>query len=316
MEFAWIFAVIVGAMILFLAFYFVGTKLLSQKYEQATIEAQSLDILLNPFSQLGEISVISQDVIALPQRSTLSISCDNTELGYNEITLMQKNTAGIPRVVYDKYIFAENLEAKKFQAISAPFEMPWRVADVIILWPYEKQYCFVSAPDFIEETLGNSTETSLNISSIVFTTNKNSCPANSTTVCFQGQSSQSSNCDIIVDIVEGALNHKGTTKKGNQRLHFAGDALLYASIFSSKELYDCNFKRLMARLAAQSDIYRNKAVALASRGCSATFNLDTLKQKAETLSEASTISESSVTAIWQTAKAIEQQNDIADCSLY
>lgn len=314
MEFAWIFAVIVGAMILFLAFYFVGTKLLSQHYEQATVEAHSLDILLNPFSSFGEIKVISQDVIALPQHSALSINCDKIDLGYNEIIITQKGTASIPRIVYDKYIYAEqNLEAKKFQVLSAPLEMPWRVADVIILWPFDKKYCFVSAPQFINETLGNSTDTGLNISSIIFTQNKNLCPQNTTIVCFPG-----SGCDISVTIHESNnLGRRGsTTKRGQSPVYFAGDALLYASIFSSKDLYYCNFQRLMARLALQTDIYREKANALASKGCSATFNLGTLRQHAESISKASTISESNIAAIWQNAKLIKQQNDAADCKLY
>ncbi|MGB9708033.1 MAG: hypothetical protein ACPLXC_01765 [Candidatus Pacearchaeota archaeon] len=316
MEFAWIFAVIVGAMILFLAFYFVGTKLIGQRYEQATIEAHSLDVLLNPFSSFGEIKILSKDEIALPQRSTLSIACNsqsNQGFGYNEITLTQKGQAGIPRNTYEKYIFAEqSLDSKEFQVLSAPFGMPWRVADLIILWPYNQSYCFVSAPPFISENLGNSSSTGLNISSIHFTTNKNSCPLNSITVCFPG-----TGCNISVTIQsQSSLGHKGSTTKRGSTLYFIGDALMYASIFSDKTLYNCNLQRLMARLAGQTAVYKSKATSLAGKGCSSTFNLEAIETGADALAKASSISESKVTEIWQDAQNIEQQNEIADCSLY
>lgn len=314
MEFAWIFAVIVGAIILFLAFYFVGTRLLGQQYEQTTIQAQSLDILLNPFSQFGEIKVMSQNIVTLAQLANLTIDCNHDGLGDNTLTLTQKNTAGIPKTARDKYIFAEqNLETKKFQALSMPFEMPWRVADIVILWPYDKKYCFVKAPVFINESLGNETITGLNISSIIFVTSKNNCPENSIKVCFPDSS-----CDISVTISDSSnLGHKGSTaKKGQGAIYFAGDAMLYASIFSGKELYNCNFQRLAARLESQTAIYKEKAIALSQKGCSATFNLDPLKNNAKSLSDAQTIGENLITNLWAAAKQVSQQNDIADCSLY
>ncbi len=317
MEFAWIFAVIVGAMILFLAFYFVGTKLLGQRYEQATVEAHSLDVLLNPFSSFGEIKILSKDKIALPQRSTLDVTCDSEGgqgFGYDEITLTQKGEMGVPKKAREKYIFAESaLESKEFQVLSAPFEMPWRAADVVILWPYNKDYCFVSAPSFINESLGNSTSTGLKISSIHFTTNKNLCPVNSTIVCFPG-----SGCDISVSIQsQSSLGHKGSTsKRGQTPIYFMGDALMYASIFSDKTLYYCNLQRIASRLASQTAVYKSKASSLAGKGCSSTFNLEALEQHADALAKAASISESQITLIWQDAQNIEQQNSIADCSLY
>lgn len=312
MEFAWIFAVIVGAMILFLAFYFVGTRLLGQQYEQTTIAAQSLDILLNPFSQFGEIKVMSQNIITLPQLSNLTIDCNHEGLGDNTLTVSQKNTAGVPKTTRDKYIFAEESATKKFQALSMPFEMPWRVADIVILWPYDKKYCFVKAPNFINESLGNSTSTGLNISSIYFTGSKNSCSENSTKVCFPDSS-----CDISVTIQEQSdLGHKGTTTKQGKIVYFAGDAMLYASIFSSRDLYNCNLQRLASRLNSQAIIYKEKAIALSQKGCSATFNLESLKLNSEALSKASTVNEILMASLWQSAKQVSQQNDIADCSLY
>ena len=304
-EFGWLFAVIVGALILFLAFYFVGTNLLSQKYEQGTIQAHSLEILLNPFSQFGEIKLISQDTIALDQLSTVNISCDIStnagDLGYNEITLVTKGQSGIPKTVYDKYIFAEHdLTTKKFQALSVPLEMPWRVADVIILWPYDKKYCFVNMPN-IKETLGD-TETGLNISSLSFPTSKTLCPSGSVTVCTSG-------CDITINSATNKV-----TKHG-QSFYFAGEALMYAAIFSSKDTYDCNFKRIASRLYSQATIYEKKAFALSGKGCTTLPpSLGALKTKASELTKQ--INSGNVETLSQAANAIDQANNIADCSLY
>lgn len=315
MEFSWIFAVIVGAIILFLAFYFVGTNLLSKHYEQATIEAQSLDIILNPFSQFGEIKELDSRPLSLPQKSTITFSCSEPttqSLGTNEITIISKTERGIPRVVYDKYIFVEQqLETKKFQALSAPFEMPWRVAEIIILWPYDKAYCFINSPQFIKDSLGNESSTGLNISSIYF----DNCPESSIRVCFARGTATGTNCDIRVSIQYSAdLGHKGSTLKQGSTFYFASDALMYASIFSDKKIYDCNLKRLASRLYSEASIYEEKTKALLQRGCSVSFNLVALKQASLELS--SSVSESRLNQLWQVANQLKQQNNMASCSLF
>lgn len=313
-EFAWIFAVIVGTIILFFAFYFVGTKLLSQKYEETTVEAQSLDILLNPFSQLGEIAAATATPLALQQPYNLTLECINNEnIGYNEITLSKKGTTGISRIVYDKYIFVEqNLETKKFQAISMPFEMPWRVADIIILWPYDKKYCFKNAPTFVKEKLGNETTEGLNIPSIYFdSTSYSSCPEDATKVCF----GTNTNCDIKVQITNTAQKFGSTTKEG-KTIYFASEALMYASIFSDPEIYKCNVQRLASRLYFQTSVYEEKAITLSQRGCSASFNLLPLKTAAENIVRGAGVTSDNLQSLSTAAQTIKQQNEIADCDLF
>jgi len=305
MEFAWIFAVIVGALILFLAFYFVGTKLLSQEQEQKTVQAQSLDILLNPFAQFGNIGATTANIIDLQQKSTITFECEKQgqELGTNTITMTAKEAA-IPRVVYDKYIFSEQtVEARKLQGISLPFQMPWRVADIIILWPYDARYCFISAPSSIKAKLSNETSTGLNISSLYFVNNAASCPENSTTVCFGASGS----CDILVNIQQGSTRKLGT-------VYFAGEALMYASIFSDKQIYECNVKRLASRLYSEASVYDERTRALASKGCTATYNLAALKKAATDVS--SSASQSNLNSLYQASQVIQNQNNVGDCSLF
>lgn len=304
MEFAWIFAVIVGALILFLAFYFVGTNLLSQKQQQATVQAQSLDILLNPFTQFGNIGATTANIIDLQQKSTIQFECEKIQgqgIGTNTITMMAKES--VPRVVYDKYIFtASALEARKLQGISMPFNMPWRVADIIILWPYDKTYCFVSAPSSVKDKLGNETSTGLNISSLYFKTSSASCPENSTTVCFTG------GCDILVNM------QQGSTRKQSETVYFTGESLMYASIFSDKQIYECNVQRLASRLYSEASVYDERARALSSKGCTASYNLAALKQAATKVS--SSASKENLQTLLQASQVIQNQNNVGDCSLY
>ena len=313
MEFAWIFAIIVGAVILFLAFYFVGNKLLSQKYEQATIEAQNLDMLLNPFSQFGELKALDTQPIALSRKSTLEFSCQEPrqKLGNNDITINVGGQQGISRIVYDKYIFSEKTyETKSLQGLSVPFEMPWRVANLIMIWPQDRKYCFIGAPQFIKDELSGESPTGLNISSIAFSQSSDQCPENTNkTVCFSG------NCDIKVTLQNGGSSDRGSTRKSGQTVYFTGNALMYASIFSDSDIYNCNVKRLMARLYSETLVYEEKSRAMTSRGCNMNINLVQLKQLANTMST-STLTETNINNLMLYAQQIKQQNQGSNCELF
>ncbi len=297
-QFAWIFAVIVGALILFLAFYFVGTTLLRQRYEQETIQAQSLDILLNPFAYLGAIGRTNYNLLSLPEESEVMIDCNKEifgDLGYNEITLVSKKETGISKAVYDKYIFApQPMKGKNFDALSKPLKMPWRIADVIILWPSNQKYCFVNAPTRIKEELE-----SINIKSLVFKDLPDECSKDSIKVCFQA-----SGCDINV--------YSNKVSKNKRDSYYSDDALMYAAIFSDPVLYDCNVKRLASRIAIESEIYEKKALSLNQRGCSVSYNLEPLKTNAEDVFE----NTNSIISLQQAAQILESINRGARCTLF
>ena len=293
-QFAWIFAVIVGALILFLAFYFVGTNLLRQRYEQETTKTQSLDILLNPFSYLGSLSATSYNPLSLPDESEIIINCEQISLGnlgYNEITLVSKNQAGIPRIAYDKYIFApQPMKGKDFEALSKPLKLPWRVADLIILWPKNQEYCFNKKIQELER---------LNISSIKIQ-GIDQCSQDSIKVCID-----SSGCDINVN-----TNTK-TVKKQGKTLSYT-DSLMYAAIFSDPNLYECNVKRLASRIYNEAEIYEKKALLLAQKNCHTVYDLTEIKQAAnEVFNEPANIRQ-----LETEADTLEYINSRADCPLF
>jgi len=294
-QFAWIFAVIVGALILFLAFYFVGTTLLRQRYEQETIQAQSLDILLNPFAYLGSLGATTYNPLALPEESEILLDCYEIELGdlgYNEITLVSEEEAGIPKLAYDKYIFApQPMKGKNFEALSKPLELPWRVADLIILWPADQEYCFTREISELER---------LNISTIKIK-NVDECGPDSISVCIN-----SAGCDITVSTTSK------TVKKQGKTLHYTHDSLMYAAIFSDPVLYECNVQRLASRIYTESEIYEKKAILLAQKNCNTAYNLDSIKDAAH----ATFINPLNIRQIETAAETLKYINNRADCALF
>ncbi len=294
-QFAWIFAVIVGALILFLAFYFVGTTLLQQRFEQSTVEVQSLDILLNPFSYLGSLGATTYNPLSLPKESEIIIDCNKQtlgDLGYNEITLISEKETGIPRQAYDKYLFVpQPLKGKNFEALSKPLELPWRVSDIIILWPKDQEYCFDKVIADIER---------LNISSI----KTEECSQDSIKVCFSG----SGGCDIIVN------TGSKTVKKQGKTLHYTGDALMYAAIFSDPVLYECNLQRLASRLYNEAEVYERKSIALAQKNCNTAYDLNPIKESARNVFNNPGQSELSQLEI--AANILKNRNTMGDCTLF
>ncbi|MEM4640917.1 MAG: hypothetical protein QXW65_00095 [Candidatus Pacearchaeota archaeon] len=299
-EFAWIFSIIIGAIVLFLAFYFVGSQIFLKEKTEATERAHSLDILFNPFAYLGAMGAVTAKPIELQKTASLEFDCFAEGLGSNVIMV----DSGLPRSVYDKYIFAENFRAKKIQTISKAFSMPWRVADLIFVFPSTKEYCFVRAPQKLKQELEL-----LNITNIKLENSIENCEENATKVCF----SRLESCEIKVNGLEADYS-KGYVEKQNKKLYFAGDdyALMLGAIFSSKELYDCNVKRIASRLEAQIEVYEEKRRMMAQR-CTSMINLERLEQKASRL--LANVNEENMNALYDAAKEIENLNSY-DCPLF
>ncbi|MCS7134522.1 MAG: hypothetical protein NZ889_01540 [Candidatus Pacearchaeota archaeon] len=240
-EFAWIFAIIIGSLILFLAFYFISSQLFLKEKAETGEKAHSLDILLNPFSFLGAIGAVTAKSIELGRAVNLTFECYYEEnFGKNVIII----DSGIPRSVYDKYIFAEDFKEKKIQVISKPLKMPWRIADLVYVFPSRTEYCFINFPTKLREELRM-----LNVSNIKLSDNIRNCKEDSIKVCFELENEK---CNVTISGEE--------IKKNRETMYFAGnDALMLAAIFSkNKNYYNCNLKRIFARLKTQVEVYKEK----------------------------------------------------------
>jgi len=112
-------------------------------------------------------------------------------------------------------------------------------------------YCFTGAPTEIKEEISNLNQGNLIVEN---------CTKGSIKVCFKGGT-----CNIEVDYSDGEV------RKGKDIFYFSGmndsNALMYAAIFSDKEVYECQVKRLMLRLKQLALIYYDKEIITRASSC-------------------------------------------------
>jgi len=295
-SFAWLFAIIVGAIILFLAIY-AATKLIGT--EQTTLDAKTgkeIGILLNPLETSFETAKVTY--FTMPVETRIYNKCDNGygDFGKQIIQISQKSFNKWTETDVDvsfpnKYIFSEReIEGKKFYVFSKPFDFPFKVADLIYITSSKKEYCFINPLEDIEEEISVLDQENILLEDELKEEGKD-CPDNSIKVCFGF-----GDCDIHV--------YSDRIEKDGEKLYFEGDALMYAAIFSDKNVYECQLKRLMQRTSHLALIYQDKAEFIARTGCHSNLNL---------LSLSSSDDFDSMIFI---VKDIKEENENANCKLW
>lgn len=309
MSFSWMFAIIVGAIILLFAVYLASKLIETNQYGINTETARDFANLFEPLqTSIGETSITSRTLIT-DTRIYTSCNLDGI-FGSNKIELSERsgfnNEFTLPGgdiTVKNHYIFAEDVvEGKDFYFFTKPFEMPFKAADLMII--YSGSYCFVNAPDEIEEFVSAlENNTNLFVSDIV---KKCGMRENMKTVCFSGGS-----CDININCYEDSCEG-GSIRKNSKEIIFT-KGLLYGAIFGSFENYNCNVKRIMSRLSELSIIYREKAVFVSGRGC--TTGLEEDMNNLAMLARSYKKSQDLI-AIEEKAKEIEEKNRNLECQLF
>lgn len=300
-SFAWIFAIIVGVIILFLAIYGVTRTIRLGEYKISAETEKEIGVLLNPLEigfETGKVTAFS-----LPVETRIYNVCKKEgTFGKQIIKISGKSFGKWPEPAEgtsfkNKYIFSENIiEGKKFYIFSKPFEFPFKIADLIFLIPESKKYCFVYAPVEIENELLN-----LNQENLLSKNNENECLDDSIKVCFS--SVYSDNCQIIVgsDYVE----------KDGERVAFEGETLMYAAVFSDKDVYECQLKRLMKRLEELALLYNDKALFVSEK-CPSDLNLLELSEYAAGFDS----SLDDLDSISSIVEEIKDKNEYAYCRLW
>ena len=259
-SFGWLFAIIIGAFIIFLAIFGVS-KLMNT--EQGTIDAKTskeIGILLNPLETSFESAKTTS--FSLPAESRISNGCNNNgNFGKQLISVSQKSfnkwTETDIKVSFpNKYIFSRAIvEGKNFYIFAKPFDFPFKVSDLIYMTSSKETYCFVDAPGDIEEELEDMGQANLLTED---------CSEETINVCFSGT------CEIEVNYnFDG-----GYVDKDGERLYFNSDALMYAAIFADPDVYECQLSRLMQRVEELSLIYLDKANFVNGKGCELDINSD------------------------------------------
>ncbi len=316
MSFAWIFAIVAGAVILFIAIFFAIGLINTGTYEINTKTAQALSNLLDPLQTATEEAKINN--IELAKETKIFTSCRLTgKFGENKLQVSEKielqgqdwsDLGGEIPASKNQYIFAEDqIQGEKLYYLIMPFKMPYKTADIVIM--HTKQYCFVSPPDDIAdfvEDLSYEDGSNMNITDDV-----SECARDSVSVCFAH-----GNCDIVVQSACQGIScegyERGFVLKNDEELYFI-DNLMYAAIFSSPGNYQCGVERLMMRLKHLSEIYLEKARFVSIKGCGTGLagDISSLMEMAENFNELENLN-----LIKIKAEEINEINRGAECRLF
>jgi hypothetical protein len=299
MSFNWMFALLAGGVILFLAIY-ATTKFIETGEEVVYTEtAAQLIALLDPL-ETGLASGRA-DEINFKKPSRIYLKCNSLNnrpfgkqtLAFSEQTFGEEfGEKGQELDIKNKYVFAENVvEGKSMSIFSKPIFMGFKIGDSIII--NSEEYCFYKAPNEIQDEIEG-----LGIKNIQFSNDLNNCSG--IKVCFVG-----SGCDIDV------LSNK--VIKDGQELYYTED-LIYSAIFSSSENYECNIKRLRNRFNELSLVYIDKIKIIENKGCSSNIegNLRNLMVSAKALK-----SSKDLAGLKQQADVIDAMNlNAGNCRLW
>ncbi len=307
-SFAWIFAIIAGMFILFSAIYGVSKFINIEKSSQDAQTAMDIGILTNPLESSFETA--KRTMISAPVETRIYTSCNNNGFfGKQTIRTSQKtydkwSNEGVNVSFSNKYIFSGNpAEGKKFYLFSKSLELPFKIADLIYLTSAEDKYCFKDAPKNIEEEIEDLIGENPSANENFFTED---CPSESINVCFNSRGNE---CNIKV-----FTGNSKYVEKDGEEMHYEGDALMYAAIFSNKKDYECQLERLMKRTAQLTDIYADKSkFILEKTGCNSGLDVDLilLKNTAENLGGSGNLN-----TISDFSEQLSRENKYGECRLW
>ena len=247
-----IFAILAGSVILFLAIYGASKFIGNQENTLNTESAAQIASILDPLETGLASGKASQ--IDFVKESQTDYECDefnNEPFGTESVSFKEKGNINAAQKVSvkDKYIFADSpVIRKSYFIFSMPFFMAYKVADINVIG--SRDYCFYSASDDVIKDVSN-----LNLKNIAFLNSSQVCRGIS--VCFN----EKPNCDIKVSLANNYV------QKNGKRLYYE-NSLMYAAIFSSPDVYECNVKRLKNKFDELGSVYVGKLGILEKNGCS------------------------------------------------
>lgn|SRR3989338_3097334 len=276
LSFNWIFSLIVGGVILFLAIYAASQLTDEERRVQQTFTGQELVTRLSMLTTSRE-STLRPGNLSFSTQTRITPRCTlQGQFGTQEINVASRSgigkpwkDTGIPAKSSELYFFSGTpSEGKSFSMLVKPILLPFKVGDSVTLW--SGTYCFVQPTAEIQEDIA-LLESSGN--KVMIANRVQDCTRNSTRVCFSVAGSipgTKSACSIIVDIT------KQTVEKQGRTVSYI-DPLVYAAIFGDNELYECNVQRIMRRASFLAGLYLDKSSFIASRsqeGCSSALQSD------------------------------------------
>lgn len=301
-SFGWIFAIIAGAFILFLAIFAV-TKFMGMENTSKDAEAaKTIGVLLNPLETSFESGRTSYFTTSANTRIYPGCKTDNS-YGTQRISVSQEvygkwSETDIDVSFPNKFIFSKNvLEGKKFYLFSKPFNFPFKVSDLIYMTSANDNYCFIGAEDHIEEEIENLGQPNIYYKSEEF-------PEDCLRICF----GSGSHCDINV------YYEQKFVRKDGKNLRFTDDSLMYAAIFSDETIYECQLKRLMYKTSKLSELYGEKSNLLTLKvGCSPELRGELIIFESNTRAYQSSDYLNSLNSI---VEDLQNKNEYSECPLW
>ncbi|RMD67210.1 hypothetical protein D6817_02280 [Candidatus Pacearchaeota archaeon] len=285
--FASLFAIIVGAFIILLAII-VAVKLTNQsKSTTNTLQGYQLGILTTPIETNLEESKIA--TIEVPRPTSLFNICTPPDQAYSnlyfgkqelnarvkiDIGQESRESSGVSSTFLNKYFFSsQRLDANQiYYVLSKRVEMPFKVANVLIMWSDIDNYC-VSDPANLPSYL-KSEMADIGLDSFGF--DFNGCDnAGETTkrVCFDCGAGISDDCDVVVCLSNQWVKKLDANDR-ERTIYYPLSTnpddkfvFLYGAIFSDPDVYVCQIKRLAARAKELAQLYRLKSNELEFKGC-------------------------------------------------
>ncbi len=264
-NFVWLFAIVAGGAILFLAIYGALRFGDSARFQSDTEVAKSIAIITDPL-QVG-FAEGSFGKISFQQETRINNVCFDNEFGKNDISVATRsgigeewNLPGGATSIHNKYIFSSGKSSGlDYYVFSKSFDFPYKVSDLIFLTP--DNYCFVNAPDGVP---------GLNVPNIEVV---NCSVADAVRVCF----GTGDDCDVMVygSCLSGcdSVYDEGIVVKDGVDMKYVGN-LMYGAIFSDKGIYDCNIRRLLYRAGKIAEEFIDKADLMDARNCNTNLNAD------------------------------------------
>lgn len=307
-SFGWIFAIIVGAAVLSLAIYAAVKIVDTQRDISQASAGKEFGILLSPI-ETGLEGAKKSSPIIFPVKTRVFNNCDYSgAFGNQKISTSiesgignQWKKPGVESSFQNKYMFsASTIEGKNMYVFSKPLLLPYKIADLLYIYSSDEKFCFVNAPEYIEDEI-----TGLDLRGINITQDKTKCPKGSKKVCFTG-----TGCEIEVDLTSQSV------RKNKQTVYFVedeNDALIYAAIFADVGIYECQIKRLMKRNSEIASILAEKSMIVGSVGCSSNLESELITFSNMTLSLNNSLN---LRTILPASDELARRNNLLVCNLF
>ena len=263
-SFGWMFALIIGGVILFLAIYATVKMIGTERNVQSAEVAKQLGILLIPAETgFGEGKSIPSIKFATETRvynncTTKGVFGEQLISVATSPSLGKKWTSpGIAINYPNKYIFSSSvIEGDEINVFSKPFSFPYKTGELLFIWSNKEEFCLINPPGEIEKEIE-----SLGLKNINFTQEITDCKKKSRKICFYNSLPE---CDVVINSGDNSIIWK------DGQTSFYDGSLIYGAIFSEPKLYECQVQRLMKRASELAYVYLDKSNSLSARtgGCS------------------------------------------------